>query len=227
MQFMTDETFNENMMFFKVNYGLELDPEIKTPKAENSRIYARMLQDYLGKFPDEAVKKAFSQVMRKCDYLPKISHFAAELEPHSGNEAKAAWAEVLGMLHHNGGMRNEFWQTSGATAKAVEMLGGWGHLSQRSFYELNSKSLAEAFESAYNRAVGMGLAQKAAKVIGCRDKDWRTGEYLPLSEVKPTAALSALPEPQYLEESKDRGQDLIPVEYSDEIGGLARRKAMQ
>jgi len=213
-------------MLFEINYGLELDPGIKTPKAEKSRVYARMLKDYLRKFPDEAVRRAFGRVMKNCGFLPRISDFAAELEPQSGDEAKAAWAEVLGMLHRHGGLENQFWRTNQATAKAVEVLGGWGHLSRRPFFELNKNSLAEAFEVAYKRAAALGLSGQAGNIAGVRGKDWRTGEYLPLSETGPAAAISALPAPRYLEGQKDGREGLIPVEYREEIGALAKKKAM-
>ena len=214
---MDSKIFNEYMLIFKVNYGLDFQAD------EAHAAYCRMIKSRLKDYPDQAVKDAFEQVLNNCFNLPKWADFAKALglTGDAKSRAKAEWAIVLGMLNQFGGLENKFYRTSAATEKAIKDLGGWSYLGHRSYYDLNK--MGPAFESAYNRATAEGLENKPGQVTGIRQKDWQTGEYKPLTEVQPGAPLEALPEPVYLEESTPDRREPIAVEYSGDTGRLARK----
>lgn len=178
---LTLETFEIGMKGMCLNYGRKLDKSDPDDKALMT-LFWRALSPY----SDEAVGRAFVEVVRRCKWFPRVADLVEIMEPPRQNAAKAAWAEVLGMLHSYGGLHNQYWQTDAATEEAVWGLGGWGHLATRSIpYELSKDSFANAFCALYERAQAKGLDLKPGRVIGLRDQNLATGGYLPLTEIRP------------------------------------------
>lgn len=229
---MTDKTFNESMMLLAANFGFS------TSATPEDRAYTALLKTALSAYPDRAVKTAFDRVIRHGKYKPRVADFMEFLEPHVKNPGKAAWAEVLGALHNCGGMNNRFWLTDGATAEAVEAMGGWRHLSTMSFYDLHQKTTADAFEAVFERACSKGLDNRPGRVVGARDRDWRTGDFLPMTEIKPIPA--SLPALEYSSQAEHREVEAehakrqityeagrgTPAEVQAKISGLTGAKAM-
>ena len=134
-------------------------------------------------YPDGDVKSAFTQAIKTCKYFPRIADILEFLEPPQKGEALVSWSYVLGLLGKGEGLRNQYLQTDGATAEAVRALGGWYQLTHMPQKDVNY--LEKKFVAVYEAAKFRGLANQPAQIIGPREKDWRTGGYLPLTEATP------------------------------------------
>ena len=186
-----------NQQEFKIKFFKELGGLAITLGEQVSKERLQAYLEYFERkgFTPAAILFAIDKAVDVFKFFPKPVELAELITGGKApkDQGKAAWAQVLGMLHNYGAMRDKGWPTDGATAKAVNLLGGWGHLAHRSHFDLNGQQMAAAFEAAYDKAANEGLADKAAVVAGVREVDWKTGQYPPLTYVKTAEPLLMLP----------------------------------
>lgn len=168
---LTEETFKAGM----AGLGLVYDRDVTS--SELNGTYWLALYEY----PDEAVKRAFTQVLKTCKWFPRVADLVEAIEGARKNMGKLAWAELKTMLGTWGGMWNHVWHTDGATAEAVKVIGGWSVLSGLRPYDLNQQE--DVFLAAYERAVAAGIQHRLGKIVGKRDIDWQTNEVKPLTVI--------------------------------------------
>lgn len=212
---MTDKTFNEGMMTLKINFGFDLD------KTEEDKAYTRLLKTALAPFPDLEVQRAFAKILRHCKFKPKVADFMELLEPEPRNAAVAAWAEFRTILNDWGAMRDRFWLANEAVAFAVQAIGGWPVIAQTP--EKSLEFLKKDFVEAYQTAAERGLNHRPARIVGCRDRDWKTGAFYPLKPIPASQGFSAaLPSP----DGQEAYFAVLPDSVEKQMAALATAKRM-
>lgn len=216
---LTEKTFKSGMAALGVVYDRDVtDPELNS-------IYWLALCD----FPDDSVRRAFTQVITTCKWFPRVADIVEAIEGARKNMGKLAWAEVKGKLHTWGGMWNHVWPTDGAIAEAVKALGGWSYLSGLRIYDIGQ--MEDVFLAAYDRAVACGLQYRPGEVIGCRDRDWRTNEYLPLIAIreegqKTVQIESAFKAGETPGRTRDESTCILPGEIEEKMASLMTAKKL-
>jgi hypothetical protein len=219
---LTEKTFKTGMY----TLGIIFDRDVTDP--EFNSLYWLALYEY----PDDAVKNAFAQALKTCKWFPKPADLIEAIAGARKNMGKLAWAELMGKLDTWGGMYNHVWETDGATAEAVKAIGGYSHLSGLRFWEVHK--LEDAFLAAYDRAVSAGSQHSIGKVIGKRDRDWKTGELVPLtviqdgerkSVVLPAGAFKAVVGDREIE--SEESLVILPSETEKRMADLMIAKRLQ
>ncbi len=85
----------------------------------------------LSPFSDNQCEMAFTKLISTCKFFPKPAEFIEILRGDDKDKALTAWQEVMKVLEQGSSIKN-----GEVTSQCVHILGGWDHLSVKTYDEL-------------------------------------------------------------------------------------------
>jgi hypothetical protein len=170
----------------------------------------------------EEVEAALSRAMRELKFFPRLAEILEFIEGSPRARAELSWAGVLELLRQYGAMKSLMAAVDGATAWAVERMGGMGCLALMSADALRFEN--KRYFALFEHAARQGLHQERAILYGVKERNLFSAEFIaPKMIPQSPATIAPPPQAPALEDSGGR-------ETRAKINGglrlLAERKAM-
>ncbi len=149
--------------------GETFDRKISPAKG---RAYWEALKGY----ETETVEAAISRAIRELKFFPVPAEIIEFIEGNPRTRAEISWAGVLELLRKYGAMKSQMAVVDGATAWAVERMGGIGTLARMNVDSLRfeNKRYFALFEHAERR----GLHQERALLYGDKERKLFSDEFI-------------------------------------------------
>ncbi len=182
------------------------------------RVYWEGLKGY----ESEAVEIALSRAMSELKFFPRLAELIEFIEGSPRARAELSWAGVLELIRKYGAMKSQVAAVDGATAWAVERMGGIGTLARMNVDSLRFEN--KRYFAFFEHALRRGLHQERALLYGEKERKLFSQEFIKPQLIQQAPETIAPPARTPVIESPERTR--IAHTIQAEIKRLAAGKSL-